>query len=275
MVDFKAMKEAARAKQATAGMLAVVMGSSGAGKSTVCGTTGRPTLVLHTKDESHGPTSASTFNDDVAGLCLDMDEEGNEVSPDVALDKLVEVLGSEDLSSNFGTVVVDSLSSIDLLIKKTQYFRNFCADPKTLKHNSFKEGEAVLTKIQDIVTHTDRIRQQGVHVLFTLAANVKSMDSEGMVETVAPVLSTYGVSESVARMFPIVLYTACVTVEGERKRAFLFNTHITRESKEVSGKIKKLMNFMPRCAGIPDSEMPEMLPADFQKLLEFIKSVKE
>jgi len=71
-----------------------------------------------------------------------------------------------------------------------------------------------------------------------------------------------------------VLYTAAVVVEGERKRAFLFNTHITRESKEVSGKIKKLLNFMPRVAGVPDSEMPEMLPADFQKLFEFVKNVK-
>ena len=255
MIDFRLLKTAAKNKRDTAGILAVIMGASGAGKSTACGTTGRPTLVLHTKDESHGPTSAATFNDEVVGLCLDMDEEGNEVSADVAIEKLASVLQAEDLADNFGTVVVDSLSSIDLLIKKTTWFDDYCKNDKG-RRNSFKEGEAVLTKIQDIVTLTDKIRSRGVHVLFTLAAHVKAMDADGVVETVAPVLSTFGVSEALPRLFPIVLYTAAVTVDGDRKRAFLFNTSVARESKDVSGRIKKLLNFQPRCAGIPDADMP-------------------
>lgn len=273
MIDFKQMKKAAKAKQESQGMLAVVLGSSGSGKSTVCGTTGRPTLVIHTKDESHGPTSASTFNDEVVGFCINQDDEGNELSADAAMGKMFSVLEADDLSDNFGCVVFDSLSSLDLLIKKTSEFSEFCRTDKG-KHNTYKETEGVLNQIQKIVSATDTLRARGVHILFTLAAHIKAMEADGTVETVVPVLSSYGCAESMPRLFPQVLFVAPVTVEGEKKRAFLFNTQVKRESKDLGGRVVKMLNFSPRLAGIPDSEMPEMLPADFQKLQEFVKSVK-
>jgi hypothetical protein len=273
MIDFKQMKAAAKSKQESQGMLAVILGSSGSGKSTVCGTTGRPTLVIHTKDESHGPTSASTFNEEVVGYCINQDEEGNELSADDAMERMYALLTAEDLSDNFGCVVFDSLSSIDLLIKKTSEFFEFCKTDKG-KHSAYRETEAVLNQIQKLVTSTDSIRARGVHVLFTLAAHIKSMEADGTVETVAPVLSSYGCAEGMPRLFPAVLYVAPVVVDGEKKRAFLFNTQVKRESKDLAGRTTKMLNFSPRLAGIPDAEMPEMLPADFVKLQEFIKSVK-
>lgn len=273
VVDFAALKKASKG-QKDEGLLACVLGAGQGGKSTLLGTLGLPTLILYTADEAHGVSSASIYNKDIVGVCLTQDEDGNTVEAEVAFQKMLTILSDPDLPKHFGAVCVDSLSSVDILLKQTEYFKNFCKE-KSGSHNKFKEGEAILSALQLIINATGAARKKGVHFLVTLAADIKAVDSEGLAEIISPVLSTYGVANAVPRLFNTILYVSQVNVDGEQKRALVFSTHASRVSKEANGSTKKTLNFSPCLRGIADDDTPDIMPADLSKLLAFIKEAKK
>ena len=208
----------------------------------------------------------------MVGYCIDRDEEGNARDPDEAIAGLLEILRDPTLPENFAAVGLDSLSSVDLLIKKTAWYDEFLRGANG-KKNDFKSSEAVVTKIQEIFAATEGFRAKGVHFLATLAALVKA-ETNGEAEVVAPVLSSFGAAESLPRMAGVVLYVGKTDVDGEMKRALLFNVRVRRDSKDVRGTVQKMLSFNPRIAGVPDEDIPAAMPPNMTKLLEFIKSVK-
>jgi hypothetical protein len=272
-VDFAAMKKRAKGNK-DEGMLACILGAGQAGKSTLLGTTGLPTLILHTSDESHGLMSAGIYNNDVTGVCINTDDDGNAVEAEVAFQKLLTILSDPSLIKHFGAVCLDSLSSVDILLKQTEFFKAFCRE-KGGVHNRFKEGEAILTALQMIVNATALYRKNGGNFLVTLAVDVKAVDGDGVAETIVPVLSTYGVANAVPRLFDTVLYTSQAVVDGAQKRALIFSTQATRVSKEAGGATKKTLNFSPCLRGISDEDTPDFMPADLSKLIAFMKEVRK
>jgi hypothetical protein len=270
MVDFKAMKAAAKAKQTSAGLCAAVIGAGQTGKSTLLGTLPGTLLIIHTADESHGVESAKIYNKNVVGLCVN--PEG--VSADESIETLFSVLSQEDLRDHFDNVAVDSFSSFEALIKSSDGFKNSCKSPSTGKYDKFSESGNLLAKLQEIVSATGGFRDKGGNFLATLPAHVKAVDADGGAETVEPMLSTYGVANSVPRMFHQVLFVTQATVEGEKRRVLDFNTEAQKNSKEKSGSINKMLNFKSCIRGVPDSELPEVFPADLAKLLKFIEGIK-
>lgn len=272
-IDFKAMKLAAKAKSAIPGMCAIAVGPSGSGKSSLLGSFPGSILLLHLSDEGHATESASIHGGDVTAVCLDRDGDGDPLTADDTLNRLLTILRDPGISASFQAVGLDSLSSLDLLIKRSQWYDDFCRGSNG-KRNDFKSSEAVVTKIQEVFAATERFRQDGTHFMATLAALVKS-EVGGEVETVSPVLSSFGAAESLPRLAGSVFYVGRTTIDGESKRALLFNVKMKRDAKDVRGTITKTMSFNARIAGIRDEDIPEALPAHMGKVLEFIKSVKE
>lgn len=273
MVDFAALKAASKKKQKAEGQSFVVLGPSGSGKSSLMGSFGVPTLILYTSDESHSTQSSSIHNGDVTNVCIDRDDDEESLNADQTLNKLFSILSDDCISDHFGAVCIDSLSSIDLIIKRSQYFDEFCKGGNG-KRNDFKASEAVVSKLQEIFNATQHFRQKGTHFMCSLAAHVKSVDGDGNAEVVVPVLSSYGCAEAVPRLAGGVLYIGKTEVNGEMKRALIFSTQVSKVSKDLRGNVSKMLSFSPRLAGVPDEELPAALPADMSKVLQFIKEVK-
>ena len=267
-VDFAAMKAKAKGSKEE-GMCAVILGAGQAGKSTLIGTLGVPTLIIHTADESHSVTSAKIFNKEITGLCIN-----DGCGPDEAMQKLDDILSSPDLFDHFKAVAIDSFSSIEMLIKQTAWLDNFCKSSSG-KRDKYREPEAVLTRLQSIINTASDYRKKGGHVICTLPCHVKSQDGDGMAEVVEPVLSTYGTANAVPRMFSTVLLVSHTQVDGEIKRALVFDTKVQKVSKDLGGNVKKLLNFAPCVRGLSDEDTPTAFPPDLKKLVEFIKEAKK
>lgn len=274
MVDFAALKAASKKKQKAEGQSFVVLGPSGSGKSSLLGSFGCSTLILYTSDESHSKLSSSIHNGDITNICLDRTEDGEQLSADDTLTKLLTILNSEDIAEHFGAVCVDSLSSLDLIIKRSEWFSDFCKGANG-KRNDFKASEAVITKLQEVFNATQGFRQKGTHFMCTLAAHVKSLDGEGNAEVAVPVLSSYGCADNVPRLAGGVLFLGKTEIEGEIKRALIFSTTMSKVSRDLKGNVTKMLSFSPRLAGIADELIPSVLPANMSKVLQFIKEVKE
>jgi GTPase SAR1 family protein len=271
-VDFKAIKASAKSKRDSQGICGIAIGPSGSGKSSLIGSFPGSVLHLYTSDEGHALQSASIHGGDVVGYCIDRTDDGKVRDADEALNTLVSILRDPAIPDNFSAVGLDSLSSVDLLIKKTAWYDEFLRGANG-KKNDFKSSEAVVTKIQEIFAATEGFRAKGVHFLATLAALVKA-ETNGEAEVVSPVLSSFGAAEALPRMAGVVLYVGKTDVDGEMKRALLFNVRVKRDSKDIRGSIQKMLSFNPRIAGVPDDDIPVAMPPHMGKLLEFIKSVK-
>lgn len=269
VVDFKALKANAKKKTEGTGLCAVILGAGQAGKSTLLGTLPGNTLILHTKDEAHGVLSAGIYNKSVTGLCINPDD----TSEDEALAIMLAVLGQPDLRDNFDCVCIDSISSVEMLIKASDGFKASCKSA-TGKYDKFAESGNLLMRIQELVNASSSFRNKGGHFLVTLPAHVKAVDADGGAETVEPMLSTYGVANSIPRMFDVVLFVTHAVVEGERRRVLDFGTEAKKDSKNVSGLVNKQLNFKSCLRGVPDADLPEMFPANLSKLLEFVKGTK-
>jgi hypothetical protein len=275
--DFAKMKQESKVSPNTA-LKALILGASGSGKSYTAGTLKVPTLFLYLTSESHGPISASATNPDIFAVCLDRKEvfdsspgkPGDILSPDESLKKLRAILAN-DITKDFKALVIDSITDLEILILKSDEFKSLCTTDKG-KINDFKKPEAVLMMLSDLFGLIDKHWQNGMHVVATCASHVTNVDSSGTAENIVPVLTSYGVVEKVVRIFPDILLLTTIeraNEEGveEKKRCFSFNTNVNKVSKDLSGKIKKTLNFSARITGLSDEETPDVMAPNLQKVL--------
>ena len=274
MVDIKNLKAKAKAKVNNMGLCVVILGPSGSGKSSAAGSLGKEILFCACSTESHGPVSAGIHGANITPYFIDLNDDGSQKSPDQALTDLVALLSDPTLSANFDTVVIDSLTDYELLVLRSGWLKEFAAGPNG-KENSFKRPEGVLTKIQELFSLAHLFRSKGTHFIVTLPAHVTGVSAEGTADTIAPLLSSYAIAERIPRLADVVLYVSQVEVEGQTARAFLFDTEVSRQQKDLGGNVKKYLNFKPSCRGVDDSALPTMMKADLKKIVQlFSKETK-
>ena len=271
-------------KLAKVGALQVILvGCSGSGKSSATGTLPGNTLYLTTTAERHGAEACETnakrseSKANVTSICFDVDDEGSSLSPDKSLELLFEVLKPEDIKdAGFNNVVIDSLSTIEALIRKTSYLDNFCMSAKGVK-NDFKVNEGIIAKINDIVVVLNRLNTLGIHTVVTCAANIKSLNEDGSASEVTPILTGFGIVNAVLQMFPDIILQSRIQIindEGvlETKFGFVFDGNLSKESKDIRGSVTKFANFAPRLTGA--LTLPSKMRSDFRLLLELKKDSK-
>lgn len=138
--DFSKAIEKAKAKLEEKKLNAIVLAPSGGGKSSLMGTIGVPTLYLYCTAESHGPQQANAFSTgSVTPICID-----DERSPDDSLEFLKAVLSDHEFLKDFDAIALDSMTSIEALVRESADFRTRCLTEKG-KHNNFAEAGAVNT----------------------------------------------------------------------------------------------------------------------------------
>jgi hypothetical protein len=266
--DFEAaIKEASReAGQNFLG--AIVLGSSGAGKSRLMGSFGCKTLYLYTTGEDHGPKSAKVAGGpDLVPLCLDF-ANGEQLSADAAYARLLEILGSKDQlkKMGIGAIAVDGATEIETLIRGTTAWERACQTAQG-KHNTYAEPATTVSMFRPVISALkDLQRSLQIHFVVSCILDVKELGPNGDILEAAPRLQGYTVAEAVVQQFGDVLVIGRMERNGEVKYKLQFMTEIAKSAKDEAGRMKRSMNFSPRITGA--TEIPPFLDADLRKCIE-------
>lgn len=244
----------------------ILLGSSGAGKSSACGTLPGKILFLCFRGEKHGPRNAAALGGKVIPVVVDVDG-GKDLAPDAAYKRLIEILNAPEVSQ-FQSVVIDGLPELEATIVRTNEFKQGCLSDKG-KHNSFAEGRVVLTMLKPILERLDKLYEMGMHIVVTCKVDVRAMDDQSAAITeVIPRLLTYQIAEEVLSKFSEVLLVGRMTNGEVWKHKFQFSGSITRTAKDANNIVKKFLNFSPRIGPIGSDKLPEHMPADFGEVIK-------
>jgi hypothetical protein len=257
------------AKTSPEPLFAVVFGSSGAGKSGSIGTFGLPTLVLRTPVESHGGVSASTISRKhfKTNNVVDIDITEGAKDSDEVLKNLAATLADPEVVKQFKVVVIDSLTDLQLNVIKTS--KAFISKTRSDngKENKLAMPRAYEEIFNDIINvQLKALSKQGVHVVMLAAAQIVTMGDDGAEVVAKPSLEGNVVNALISRSCPDVLMVNRVKNEaGEWEHSFIFQPKLSKEAKDLQGRITRSENFVPRVSYITD--LPESCPADFKTLL--------
>jgi hypothetical protein len=268
MFDFdKAIKEASEAAKSPL-LGAIVLGSSGSGKSSLMGTSGLKTLYLYTTGEDHGVKAAqAAAGSDIVPVCLDY-ADGKKLDADTAYQRTLDVLGSVDALKKMGVgmVAVDGASEIEAIIRDTKAWQRMCLTGQG-KHNAFAEPTSTVSMFRPVINGLkDLQRNLGVHFVISCILDVKDLGPHGEILEAAPRLQGYSVAESVLQQFGDVLVVGKMERDSIVKYKVQFMTDLVKQSKDEKGTLKRAMNFAPRLTGLQN--LPPMVDADLKEILK-------
>lgn len=270
-LDWKALKAV---KKETTPFFSLILGPSGAGKSTLIGTLRKPTLYLYTSVENHGPVAAGAINKDIIPLCLDRSDKGELLTADQTFERTLDVLSDKSIANNVSAIAVDGATELDQIIRKTKTFSKYCMTDKG-NHNTYKEGEAVIYHLKQIVEALKGLHALGTHSFMTCAAMIKTVDETGGITECTPKLLGFDTANDLIRQFSDVLLVSRVMIPTEDNpephpvHALMFHGQITKTSRDMKGQVLKTANFSPRISGMLVDELPALMEADLSTLLKF------
>lgn len=268
--NFKAAQAQAAADLKNDKLGLLVLGASGAGKSSVIGTLGVKTLYLYTTGESHGVSAAATQGgENVVPVCLDY-ADGKGLTADAAYDRLMAVLSDVEgiKKEGFGAIALDGASELEVLIRGTSRWRVMCQTDKG-NHNSWEEGKATLAMFRPIIAALkDLQRSIGIHYVVTCILDVNSIGDDGEIMESKPKLQTYSVAEGVLQQFPDIVALGRMSKGDEIAHRIQFLAGVSRSTKDASGNIIKTVNFHPRLTGRVLADLPNTAKADLSELVK-------
>lgn len=247
---------------------AVILGSSGAGKSSLLGTSGLPTLLLYFSGESHGVKAAQASSDMLTSICVDS-ESNTTLSADASYDRLLGILNSPQDIKKLGTkfLAVDGLTELEQVIRGTTKWRTMCQSTSG-KHNSFAEPASTIAMVKPVLSALQNLqRSLGIHYATTLILDVTLLGPNGEIEEAKPRLQGYSVAEAILQTFGDVVPVGRMSKGNEIKYKLQFMTDLSKVSKDERGTIKKSMNFGPRIEGKRD--LPDLMDASLKDLIAF------
>ncbi len=269
-MSFNFQKAIADSSKNTDSLLsAIILGSSGAGKSSILGTMPGKILYLYTTGESHGPTAArSTGGDRVVPICIDKDGDSR-LGPDAAYERLLSILTSVEGLKSLGikSIAIDGAAELEHIVRGMDKWAKLCLTTGG-KHSGFEEPRATITLLRPIITALkDTQAALGLHCAMTCTLDVRSVGANGEVEEATPRIQGYSVAEALVQQFSDVLVVGRMQREGIVKHKLQFMTDVTKVSKDDRGTIKKAINFAPRVSGILVGDLPVFLDANLVAVL--------
>lgn len=277
--DFNALETNVEDSLNTDLLFVAVLGSSGNGKSRVCGTLPGKTLYLYAGGERHGVASGKAAGGTLVPNQVDFNYAKKAMyTPDEAYTNLLNILKSAEnmAKSGYKNVVVDGLTELEQLIRGTKAFRDRC---KTANGgaNPYAEPAATVDMMRPILDELRNLqRTNKVNVAVTCLLDVKALGDKKEVLEASPKLTSYGVASSLIPQFDDILVIGRMQEDdGPVEYNFQMCGNVSRTSKEVNGRVKKMMNFSPRISvsnhGV---EIPEYIPANFAEILKIKQMVK-
>lgn len=257
----------------TENLQAVILAPSGGGKSHVIGTLDRTVLYLYGSDESHGKTSASQGKARIKALQWDINPEtGEQLNADESLEFIKAMLTNEFLDAHgIDAIALDSMTSLEKLVKASSKFKVMCRT-KNGDHNSFVEGEKCGIIIDELLSTIRKLgSNRKLDLVMTCIVDVKDKDDEtGAYHCVRPRLGSYGLAESIIQQCFQILLVGKVAIKNKKGHCFQFDSLIERVSKDLSGSVKKYLNFDPRVIGA-NRELNKFEKADLEEIRNLIK----
>jgi hypothetical protein len=264
----------ARKKKTLEPLFAVILGASGSGKSSAAGTIGLPTLYIRTPVESHGGVSASTASKRIFGedFITEIDIFEGAKNADQAWKNLLATLADPELPKQFGAVVIDSLT--DLQLNVIHNLSEWKEQTTTAggKINKLAVPGADTEFLNDLINvHLKKLHAKGVHVILLAAAVVVSTNDDGTEITAKPGLAGTNPAALVNRSCPDVLLVNRIrNEEGVFEHNFLFYPKVVAEGKNLQGIVTKTEGFGMRISHL--SDLPERAAARLDELIEYRKT---
>lgn len=231
---------------------AIIIGPSGSGKSSALKTLSGKIMYLHGPDEQHGAAQASGGRAEIKAYNWGLHPVTREKLTSSDSFALLNMLLQKDVIEKNGitAIALDSATSLEKMVKGLPQWAADCLT-KDGKHNAFAESGVTQKYIDKITERLFMLQDQlGIDVIVTCIADAKSMGENGEYDEIRPRLATYSTAEGTIQQFADVLLVGPVTVptaEGPvTGHCFQFNGQIKRESKDLTGTVKKFLNFTPR-----------------------------
>jgi len=245
-------------------LFAVVLGSSGAGKSFLGGTLPGRTLVIHFLSESHAPSSvaagANTIG--VKNIITPYMVDLPDMTADEAIEELVAQLQSPELPNQFDNIVMDGLPGLEELVMRSEAAKQ-AGISKTGRVDGFAKDRYVSEKLTEVVRLLTILRTKGVNVVVTSLARVS--ESETGDATVTPRLRGFGTLENLLPAFATILLTVRNNIDGTH---FLdFNARFFRQKTDLTGKVTAVASFSTRIEGLSIDQTPPTVSSDLRKIL--------
>ncbi len=256
-----------------------LLGASGNGKSRVTGTLPGKSLYIYTGGERHGALSNKSAGGDILPIQVDFnyDKKAPYASSNESYANLMSIIKSTDQLVKLGikNIIVDGLTELEQMIRGMQAYKDKC---KTSNggHNTFAEGAATIDLMRPIMDELRNAqRNLKCHVVITCLLDVKSVGDKKEILEASPKLTSYGVASSLIPQFDDILVVGRMQ-EDDKEVEYNFQMcgNVQRTSKEVNGRVKKMINFSPRNSVINHGiEIPEYIPADLKQVLAIKKAV--
>ncbi len=265
-----AIAEAAKEAAGPKSLGLMILGASGAGKSSLAGTFGVKTLYLSTNGEVHGSAAAKGLGGaNVVPVSIDF-ADGKPLNADKAYDRLLSILtdvkGIED--AGFKAVVVDSATELEIMIRETTRWKVMCQTDKGT-HNSWAEGKATLAMFRPVIDALKSLQKQtGAHFAMTCALEINAVADNGEITESKPRLQTYSVVEGVIQQFGDIIAVGRMSNGEQEAHRIQFLAGVSRDSKDAKGVVRKSLNFNPRVTGIPLEKLPRTMEADLKQLIK-------
>lgn len=271
----------------------LLVGTQGSGKTTACGSLlAAPTMLLFSNSlESHSPTYMSKGADIFSGTSPDnlfpipfdtvqeTDKEllpwaaklapGTSLNGDQAMEKIAAYLKAAQ-GLGVKNVVVDSLTAVAAVIKASSRWK---LDTTTDKggHNGFAEADAYVTQFQGLLTQLTKLHEVGINTVCLCGAKTVEVDQvTKQTSIISPELPSYRVAERLVFYFGDIAIIVR-DVGGPFGSMLDFEMEAEKVSKELDGKIKKVMNITPRLQNAPLGAKLTLLPPNLMKLEENVE----
>jgi hypothetical protein len=238
-----------------------VMGVSGSGKSSCCGTMPGKILWLYSEEwESHGPTYAlartSKDNSIFAINIQDDPKTGEKLDLDGQLNLFRSILDDVDgVSKAFDSVVIDGLTTIEYIYANSNECQNDC-----ITKSGAKDQWGVFRKsaefFNELYIKLNTLNRAGLNVMCT-CLGTHSVDDAGT-PVFKPKLAGVGVAEAFLAKLPDRVL-AVRTKEGQFK--FSLKENIEK------GSDSKVIDCHPRLFPLTANEVPSEISPDFSKAL--------
>ena len=249
----------------------ILFGAPSGGKSQAMGTMGVKTLFLYHGGESHGPASAKAGGSEIIPYCVDVDENGIKLDPDVAYNELVALLQNQKffIDNGIKAVALDGAGEVEFLIMQTAFWRTSAqARFKGVESYSFPITLEMLRPIMDALR--DLQLKLGIHFVVSCILDVKEFADNGVISDGTPKMFGYGTVSAFLQQFPDRMVIGQVEVNGTTKPRIQLASVVTKSTKDRTTKeITKLMHFRPQLQGVDLAAGPAFLSPDLSKLIAY------
>lgn len=265
--DFKAAQSQAKKQMNNKALFAIILGASGSGKSSLIGTTPGKVLFIFGSGEGHGPKAAAALGGDIVPICMDVGDDGAQLTPDESYTRLLAVLGDVAAikAEKFTAVALDGAPELEAILLKSKRFEAAITNEKG-KINSFAKSSEMSALVREVIMALKRLHSEGLNVIVTCRTDVRSLEDDGSVGECSPKLSSYGVAENLISQFDDILMVGSMSAGGKTGYALQFGAAVSRVSKDENGKVKKILNFSPRITGA--KSVPEFMKADLKSVID-------